>query len=325
MPAPPGYTPSNDPITGTKNPDGSTSGTIDFGPMDVSKIDKTKAFAGLGTPDLYDHTQVTKLQQNLQQLGYTAQLGPADMYGRIDSMYINGQFTRIFDSSGNWEFVPDDGNWSAWGGPGDGGGGGGAGGAGGTGGAGTPGAGTGGADLQGLLAQMLAGQDTNRQGQFFDQLQGYIDQYGRPVTPDDPIIKAQTDAFRAQQTRGAEQGQAKLAEANAYKGTPTGTRDAGTQAGYEAAALNTGNFQANQMFQEQTQRRSALQNILSLYGGQLTAEQTRQLQSEIAAIDATLRNQGLVNQNAQFYDQLGLTAAEQEAILNAQLVDKMQP
>jgi hypothetical protein len=79
------------------------------------------------------------------------------------------------------------------------------------------------------------------------------------------------------------------------------------------------------MFQEQTQRRSALQNILSLYGGQLTAEQTRQLQSEIAAIDATLRNQGLVNQNAQFYDQLGLTAAEQEAILNAQLVDKMQP
>jgi hypothetical protein len=170
---------------------------------------------------------------------------------------------------------------------------------------------------------MLAGQDTNRQGQFFDQLQGYIDQYGRPVTPDDPIIKAQTDAFRAAQTRGAEQGQAAQAEANAYKGVPTGSQDAATAGGYEAAALNTGNFQANQMFQEQTQRRNALQNILSLYGGQLTAEQQRQLQAEIAAINATLSNQQMINQNGQFYDQLGADTAYREALLNAHMVDQM--
>lgn len=184
-------------------------------------------------------------------------------------------------------------------------------------------AGTGGADIQGLLSQLLAGQDTGRQGAFFDQLQGLVGQYGQPVTADDPIIKAQTDAFGAAQTRGAQQGQAAQAEANAYRGIPTGTQDAATAQGYETAALNTGNFQANEMSNELNARRTQLQQTLSLYGGQLSAEQARQLQSQIAAINAQLSNQQMTNQNSQFYDQLGLTAGEQEALLNAQLIGAM--
>ena len=183
--------------------------------------------------------------------------------------------------------------------------------------------GTGGADIQSLLTQLLAGQDPSRQNAFYDQLQGLIGQYGQPVTANDPIIKGQVDAFDAQQQRGAQQGQAALAEQNAYRGIPTGTRDAGTAAEYESAALNTGNFRAGLMSQELTARRNALQQTLSLYGGQLTAAQARQLQAEIAAINATLSNQQITNQNNQFYDQLGLSAAEQEALLNAQLVNQM--
>jgi hypothetical protein len=104
---------------------------------------------------------------------------------------------------------------------------------------------------------------------------------------------------------------------------PTGSQDAGTAAGYEAAALNTGNFQASEIRNELTQRRSYLQQTLSLYGNQLTSEQARMLQARIAAINAQLSNQQMTNQNNQFYDQLGLSAAQQEALLNAQLIGAM--
>jgi hypothetical protein len=304
----PTTTTTTSPTTGT----GGFNATSPFSGLSLEDTWAKLTGSGAATPSIYDHAALNQMVSQLKTLGYNAVPGAIDEYGRQDSIRINGQLYRVIDSSGKWAFVPSDDNYSAWGGSGGGG----------TQPAGQ-GAGTGGADIQGLLSQLLAGQDTGRQGDFFNQLQGLIGQYGQPVTAQDPVIKNQVDAFGAAQQRGAEQGQAALAEANAYKGIPTGTQDAGTAAGYESAALNTGQFQASEIRNELTQRRSYLQQTLSLYGGQLSSEQARMLQAQIAAINAQLSNQQMTNQNNQFYDQLGLSAAQQEALLNAQLIAAM--
>jgi hypothetical protein len=313
----PGPGTSTTPTTSTTSPTAGTGGFNATSPFKGLSLEDTWAKltgAGAPKPSQTDHAPLNSMISQLKTLGFDARPGPIDQYGRQDSMYVGNDFYRIVDSHDGWTLVKDDGNWSAWGGPGNGGGGNTTAG---------QGAGTGGADLQALLAQLLGGEDQGRQNSFFDQLQGLAGQYGQPVTAQDPVIKGQVDAFSAAQTRGAQQGQAAQAEANAYKGVPTGSQDAGTAAGYEAAALNTGNFQASEIRNELTQRRSYLQQTLSLYGNQLTSEQARMLQARIAAINAQLSNQQMTNQNNQFYDQLGLSAAQQEALLNAQLIGAM--
>lgn len=181
-----------------------------------------------------------------------------------------------------------------------------------------------GTDISGLLAQLLAKQSSNPRDQaLYDQIQAMIGSANQPVDPNDPIIKANTDAFRNEATRGARQGQAALAEQNAYRGITTGARDAGTAGLYENAGRSTADYQGQQLTNERTARRNQLQQALSISLGQNNADQTRELQAEIAAIDAQLRQQGVTNQNNQFYDSLGLSAAEQQALLNSQLLNQM--
>jgi hypothetical protein len=78
--------------------------------------DLASASQGLGTPDLYDHTQLQKFADNLKAQGYDVQLAPADMYGRIDGLIINGKMTRAFDSTGHWSLDQSPNAWDGGGG-----------------------------------------------------------------------------------------------------------------------------------------------------------------------------------------------------------------
>ncbi len=81
---------------------------------DLSGIDQAKAFAGLGAPDLKNHDQVFQLGENLRQQGHDVKPGLTDMYGRMDSLMIDGQLTRVFDSNGNWTLKSNANNDAWW-------------------------------------------------------------------------------------------------------------------------------------------------------------------------------------------------------------------
>jgi hypothetical protein len=255
--------------------------------MDLSKIDQSKAFSGLGTPDLFDHTQVQKLQQNLQGMGYVAQLGPADEYGRIDSMYINGQFARIFDSTGHWELMPSTG-FSAWGDGGPGGGGG-AGGAGGGGGA---------VDLTGAInaADMSKSAYAGQAQSFLDNLLARSNE-SLKVNPQDPIVKAQTDAYAA----SGERQLRNYMSAQAEKGGPGANLEAVNRSANENLAQADASFTGQVLQQELTSRRLEVYQALSLYGSTLDSQQKMALQEELAKLDAAI-SQAQLQQGAYQFD-----------------------
>lgn len=61
------------------------------------------------------HQQINTLLQRMQSAGYDVKPGPVDEQGRQDSIVVNGQLVRVFDSSGNWNFTPDTPDKPAWG------------------------------------------------------------------------------------------------------------------------------------------------------------------------------------------------------------------
>jgi hypothetical protein len=79
-------------------------------------INTQQAFQGLGTPDLHDHSQLMKLADNLKQQGHNVQPGGIDQYGRMDSLYIDGELHKVFDSTNHWIMQASPGGYSdAWG------------------------------------------------------------------------------------------------------------------------------------------------------------------------------------------------------------------
>ena len=115
-----------------------------------------------------------------------------------------------------------------------------------------------------------------RASAFFDLLQSNIDKTPQ-VDPNDPTIKAETDAFAAQQERARRSGLSQLAE----KGGDNANLDAYSRSLIESGGQATGAFQAGLMDQERQARRAQIQNMLSLGGSFLTAEQQLALSKEL--------------------------------------------
>lgn len=179
--------------------------------------------------------------------------------------------------------------------------------------------------LQQIAAQGAAASQQNQQrdDQLWGELQGQITDAQQPVTASDPIIKPQVDAYRNEQTRSAQAGQAAQAESAAYRGTPTGTADGATAGAYENAGVNTGNFQASLIGNELTARRTQLQNMLTASAGVLSGDQTRAVQQEIASLTSQIQEQGLTQQNSQFYDTYADTLAQQGNTLDNLLMSQL--
>ena len=97
------------------------------------------------------------------------------------------------------------------------------------------------------------------------------------VSPNDPIIKSQTDAYSADQQR---QMLAEQQQFSAGHG-PFTDLSAEIAATNEKAGQNTAGYQATLMGNEVTARRQEIQSALSGAQGLLTAEQQMQLQEEL--------------------------------------------
>lgn len=147
------------------------------------------------------------------------------------------------------------------------------------------------------------------------------------VSPNDPTIRAQTDAYSAQQDRGARNTLADLAE----KAGPNANLTGQTRLANEQAAQNTGAFQAQLMGNELQARRNDIAQALNGMQGMLTADEQAQLERELGVMDNAIKQQSLTLQgqslnqdwqkallnNQQFLDQLGLNAEDRAAYWDA--------
>ncbi len=129
---------------------------------------------------------------------------------------------------------------------------------------------------------------------FFDTLMANVNAVPN-VDPNDPTIKAETDAFAANRTRSNRD----YLSAAAEKGGTGANTDAIARSLAESGGQATGAFQAGLMDQERQARRGQIQNMLSLGGSFLSQEQSLALQKELADMNLS-ENSYQFDQNMAF-------------------------
>jgi hypothetical protein len=126
------------------------------------------------------------------------------------------------------------------------------------------------------------------------------------VDPNDPVIKAQVDAYRAEQTRAARN----LMSEQAERGGTSSNQDANQRSATEKAAQATAGFQGTLMANEVAARRQEIQSALAGEQGILTAQQQMALQQELANLDVKLRSYQFGQSQNQQESQFARTLAE---------------
>lgn len=111
----------------------------------------------------------------------------------------------------------------------------------------------------------------------YTELQSRIAGANTPVDPNDPIIKAQSDAYNAQQTRASRSYLSNIAE----KAGPLANIAGEQRMASEKLGQNQSDFLAQLMSTEQGARRDAASQALGLEGSQLTSDQNRDLQGQL--------------------------------------------
>lgn len=116
-------------------------------------------------------------------------------------------------------------------------------------------------------------------------------------SPNDPVIKAQTNAYNAQATRDMRNYMNELAE----KGGPNANLGAQGMQAAEQVAQGAGQFQGTLMQNELNARRQQIQEALTGMGNLLSDQQRMQLQNQLAIMD-NLLGQASLEQNAYAFD-----------------------
>lgn len=187
--------------------------------------------------------------------------------------------------------------------------------------------------LNALLAQLLAGQNSRSQADMDyrnnvkQTVLSLIKSGSAPVDPNDPTITSATQAFRGEGERALALLREKQAEASRAGGRTAGSEESAMKGGYEDLGNATGSYRANLQIQELNARRQQLMQAASIGAGVSNADDANALQSQIAAIDgqikelslksnANLTQQGITNQNTQFYDNLASNMGNQKNTLD---------
>lgn len=107
---------------------------------------------------------------------------------------------------------------------------------------------------------------------------------GTAVSADDPTIRGQVDAFRAEQERARRNDISNTAEA----GSPYMNIRGEQRMAAERAGQNTSGFQAQLMGREVQSHRDQIAQALAAQGGMLSGDQQRNMQSQLAMMDQAI-------------------------------------
>lgn len=154
-----------------------------------------------------------------------------------------------------------------------------------------------------FTSSLKFGVDSGPNKQLYDMLIKRATQ-SLAVNRNDPIIRAQSDAFGAQQTKSARHYLSDIAE----RVGPIANIGAERRSAAETVGQNTSAFEAQLMGQELSARRNEIAQALTSMQGFLTSEQQMALQQELAALDRALQYYAHQQQNNQFNANLGQNA-----------------
>ena len=136
-------------------------------------------------------------------------------------------------------------------------------------------------------------------------------QQGTAIDRNDPNIRQQVDPFAAAQERQRRQYETDQAERLSTQGMGnSGAMDLERRRAMETAGQNTGAFESQLIGRELENRRAEISDALKALGGMAESEQGRQLQRELANIDAAIKREGI---------QAGLTTSNNELALKDKL------
>lgn len=119
---------------------------------------------------------------------------------------------------------------------------------------------------------------------------------GLSIDPNDPIIKGQTDAFRAQTDRAGRNYLADLAESSGPLANLSGQQRITAEHAGQAQAT----YQAGLLANELSARRGEIADALHSQGAMLSDAQRNDLQAQLGNYDALIKQQGLAQNASQF-------------------------
>jgi hypothetical protein len=166
---------------------------------------------------------------------------------------------------------------------------------------------------QEVVDQMRNPTPDPRATELYDQLRQRATQ-GLDIDRNDPVIRAQADAYGAQAERARRDSLSDLAERSGPHANLRGEE----RLGYERRGQQVGAFEAELVGRELQARRDEIAQALQLSATFLSTEQQRELQRQIALLDHAIAQQNASNsgmsvsqdwmeallQNAQFLDDL---------------------
>lgn len=153
-----------------------------------------------------------------------------------------------------------------------------------------------------------------------------------PTDETSPEIAPSLSAYRNQSTRDEQAFRDAAAERFYAKGEgggeglSSGGFDTALTGGMEAAAANRSNFAGNLVWNASQMKRQQLQAMMQTAVNAGETDAAQQIQSQIAAMDASLRGRGLDQQNSQFNDSLAKQYADLQAQMNRdQMLAALRP
>lgn len=150
-------------------------------------------------------------------------------------------------------------------------------------------------NLEDLLNQLLTSNRTrsaDRQA-MWGRLTGLMDEYGRPVTADDPNIRSSVSSYQGQTDRALKNYREFAAERAHAGGMGSGAFDSQIGNSILTGGRAVGDFQ-NQLIRDETQsRRNALSDMIGKSAAYLSDEDRMGLEERMKAIDASLGKMGI--------------------------------
>lgn len=149
---------------------------------------------------------------------------------------------------------------------------------------------------------------------FVNQLRAMIQQRltsaSQPVDPNDPTITGTVNAARDEATRASETERSQLAERlYAQGGLNTDQLTQQVQQSGEKTALGLGSLKAQLIQREVQSRRTELQSVMQMALAAGDSQMAREIQMQIAQLDAMLREEGMGIDLAKFTADLNQKAA----------------
>jgi hypothetical protein len=140
-----------------------------------------------------------------------------------------------------------------------------------------------------------------------------LDRLNKPVgvDPNDPTIKAQTDAFSLAQTRAKQRSREAMASRAGATGqisdlAGSGAFDEGLSNLEQQQGESEASYNAGLMGDELTKQRDELYRYAALAGNQLSGVESRALQEKLANLDAQIKREQMTQQGGQFSQDLDL-------------------